>query len=219
MWQTGEGPVPSGGFLARLAKASLVCAVLLVGGATQAQTLASLPDGTALSERLGRAKPVTAWFDFCDRHPGECEIDPAEARSVALTADIWRTVAVINRRVNRQIKPMTDMAHWGVVDRWDFPEDGRGDCEDYQLLKRKLLAEAGLPRRAMRMTVVIDEIGEGHAVLMVRTDRGDFILDNKTNAVLPWDQTGYTFVKREGQESRSWVALNGVPSPITTANR
>jgi len=61
-----------------------------------------------------------------------------------------------------------------------------GDCEDYQLLKRKLLVEAGLPRRAMRMTVVIDDIDEGHALLTVRTDAGDLILDNKVDAVLPW---------------------------------
>ena len=57
----------------------------------------------------------------------------------------------------------------------------------------------GLPRRAMRMTVVIDELGEGHAVLMVRTDQGDYILDNKTSSILPWDETGYVFIKRESQ--------------------
>ena len=70
------------------------------------------------------------------------------------------------------------------------------------------------------MTVVIDELGEGHAVLMVRTDRGDYILDNKTSAVLPWDQTGYVFVKRESQDAVAWVSLGGrTASPTTTANR
>ena len=62
----------------------------------------------------------------------------------------------------------------------------------------------------MRMTVVIDELNEGHAVLMIRTDRGDYILDNKTNAVLPWDETGYVYVKREGQDSMAWTSLGGV---------
>jgi predicted transglutaminase-like cysteine proteinase len=71
----------------------------------------------------------------------------------------------------------------------------------------------------MRMTVVIDEKREGHAVLMVRTDRGDFILDNKTNAVLPWHDTGYIYVKREGQGGPAWVSLGGVTSPVATANR
>ena len=41
----------------------------------------------------------------------------------------------------------------------------------------------------MRMTVAIDDRREGHAVLMVRTDRGDFILDNKTDAVVAWHKT------------------------------
>ena len=54
---------------------------------------------------------------------------------------------------------------------------------------------------------------------MVRTDRGDLILDNKTNAVLAWQRTGYTFIKREGQDGRAWVTLNNGASPITTANR
>ena len=79
--------------------------------------------------------------------------------------------------------------------------------------------EAGLPRRALRMTVVIDERGDGHAVLMVRTDRGDFILDNKHQSVLPWHQTGYVYIKREGQDGRAWASLGGAVSPVTTANR
>jgi predicted transglutaminase-like cysteine proteinase len=71
----------------------------------------------------------------------------------------------------------------------------------------------------MRMTVVIDEKGEGHAVLMIRTDRGDFVLDNKTNAVLPWHDTGYIYIKREGQSGPAWVSLGGASSPTVTANR
>ena len=114
---------------------------------------------------------------------------------------------------------MTDLEHWGTADRWDFPDDGYGDCEDYQLLKRKLLAEQGLPRRAMRMTVVRDDQGEGHAVLMIRTDHGDFILDNKTSSVLSWHQTGYVYVKRESQTMVGWVSLGGAISPVVTANR
>ena len=62
-----------------------------------------------------------------------------------------------------------------------------------------------------------DEKGEGHAVLTLITDRGDLVLDNKTNAILPWQRTGYTYVKREGQDGLAWVSLNGVASPITTA--
>jgi predicted transglutaminase-like cysteine proteinase len=119
--------------------------------------------------------------------------------------------------VNATITPMLDSEHWGVADRWDLPTDGAGDCEDFQLLKRKLLVEAGLPRRAMRITVVLDDKNEGHAVLLIRTDHGDLTLDNKTDAVLPWSATGYVFVKRESQDAVAWVSLGRATSPVVTA--
>jgi predicted transglutaminase-like cysteine proteinase len=192
-------------------------AIAATGGA-QAQTLASLPNARPI-DHTGTARPVIGWVKFCERNPDECRIDLSEPAVVTMTPQVWRTITLVNRRVNARIKPMTDKEHWGTVDSWDFPDDGYGDCEDYQLLKRRNLAEQGLPRRAMRMTVVIDDQGEGHAVLMVRTDRGDFILDNKTNAVLSWSQTGYVFVKREGQNDGAWASLGGLGSPVTTANR
>ncbi len=138
---------------------------------------------------------------------------PAEPDKVELTPKLWRLVTATNVRINKEIEPVTDMDHWGVVERWDMAEDGRGDCEEYVLIKRKRLVEAGVPRRALRVVVVIDEENAGHAVLMLRTDKGDFILDNKRNAVLAWHQTGYVFVKRESQDRIGWVALGSVTGP------
>jgi predicted transglutaminase-like cysteine proteinase len=206
-------------FIARLFGAALIGLPLVIGGATtQAQTLASLPTSPQLSERSG-ATPIMAWTKFCEQFPAECAVDLSEPTTIQLTQQTWNTIVSVNRRVNSRIKPITDKDHWGVVDRWEFPDDGKGDCEDFQLLKRRMLVERGLPRRALRMTVVIDELGEGHAVLMVRTNRGDFILDNKVSSVLPWDQTGYVYVKRESQNGQAWVSLGGRTSPTTTANR
>jgi predicted transglutaminase-like cysteine proteinase len=192
----------------------------VIGGATtEAQPLGSLPSRADPIEKNGSARPVSAWVKFCERFPAECAVDTAEVAVMEMTSTLWNALTAVNRRVNGRVKPMTDRAHWGTVDSWDFPDDGVGDCEDYQLLKRRMLVERGLPRRALRMTVVIDELGEGHAVLMARTDRGDYVLDNKTNAVLPWERTGYTFIKREGQDGTAWVSLGGRSSPVTTANR
>jgi predicted transglutaminase-like cysteine proteinase len=167
---------------------------------------------------FGNARPVPAWNDFCNRHPAECSVNTREAAIIPLTDETWNLIVKVNRQVNSEIKPMTDQEQWGVVDSWDFPKTGYGDCEDYQLLKRKRLVAAGIPRRALRMTVVLDELNEGHAVLKVVTDRGDFVLDNKTNAVLPWDRTGYVYIKREGHDSMAWVSLGGaVASPVAVA--
>ena len=76
----------------------------------------------------------------------------------------------VNAWVNESIKPMTDLEHWGVVERWNYPDDGYGDCEDYVLLKRRMLMQAGWPREALLITVVRDKKGDGHAVLTVKTD-------------------------------------------------
>ena len=202
---------------AKLLGLGLLGLALLPPGKAEAQGIA-LP-ATRPIDNIGTAKPVLGWTKFCERNPDECRVDLSEPAVINLTPQVWRMLTLTNRRVNGRIKPKTDQEHWGIVDSWDFPDDGYGDCEDYQLLKRRLLAEQGLSRRAMRMTVVIDDQGEGHAVLMVRTDRGDFILDNKINAVLPWTQTGYVFVKREGQDGTTWASLGGLASPVTTANR
>jgi predicted transglutaminase-like cysteine proteinase len=175
--------------------------------------------GTGLIQVAGPAGPTHAWIRFCESHPHECRVDLSQPERIALNSQVWTTLTQVNERVNSSILAVTDQDHWGVLDRWDFPDDGLGDCEDIQLLKRKLLVEAGLPHRALRMTAVIDEQGQGHAVLTVRTDRGDFILDNKKNTVLPWRKTGYTFVKREGTNDSAWVALGDQPAPVVTANR
>ena len=203
----------------RVGAAVGVAALLAAPVAATAQTLAALPSQGLSATTSGTARPILAWTDFCKRYPSECAIDRDGAATVTLTPATWQTINTINRRVNRSIQAVTDQEHWGAPDRWDLAEDGKADCEDFQLLKRRLLADAGLSRRAMRMTVVIDEMGEGHAVLTILTTRGDLILDNKTNAVLPWTQTGYTFIKRESQDSLAWVSLGHTPSPVTTANR
>lgn len=213
------GGKQAGALTAKLSAAVLGMA-LLFSGAAPAQTLASLPSSELPIEKGAAARPILGWVQFCDANPRECAFDPSEPRLITLTSSVWNNIVSVNKRINNEIKAITDQDHWGVVDRWSLPEDGKGDCEDFQLLKRKILSDLGLSRRAMRMTVVIDELGEGHAVLVVRTDRGDYVLDNKHSNVLSWDQTGYVFVKRESQDAVAWVSLGGITtSPTTTANR
>ncbi|MCG7393403.1 transglutaminase-like cysteine peptidase [Microvirga sp. ACRRW] len=198
---------------------SLAVLALAASPSVQAQTVAALPGLSNPVAQVGVAKPIMGWVRFCEQNPAECSVDTSEPASIQLTAKDWQTLQRVNRQVNAGVKAKTDKDHWGVEDRWDFAEDGYGDCEDYQLLKRRKLVEAGFPRRALRMTVVIDEEGAGHAVMMVRTNRGDFILDNKRNIILPWHKTGYTYIKREGDDGATWASLGGQVSPTMTANQ
>jgi predicted transglutaminase-like cysteine proteinase len=137
---------------------------------------------------------------------------------VAGTPELLELIDAVNRYVNGTIIPVRDMESRGVLDLWEFPTDGMGDCEDIQLLKRKYLVEAGVPHRALPMTVVVDELGEGHAVLTVRTETEDLILDNKRTEVRRWDHTGYVFVKREAATSTGWAFVEQPPErPLVAA--
>jgi predicted transglutaminase-like cysteine proteinase len=198
---------------------ALAVLIIAAGSGVQAQSSAGLPVASLPIAASGDARAPYAWSDLCRRSPAECRVDTGEDERVEMTPKLWKTIVAINSKTNREIEAITDQDHWGVVDRWDLPTDGKGDCEDYALLKRKRLAEAGIPRRALLMTVVIDEENAGHAVLMIRTDRGDYILDNKRNAVLPWGQTGYVYVKRESQMRTGWTSLGGLQTPTVASLR
>ena len=150
--------------------------------------------------------------------PKECAAADSEPRDVVLTAKVWKDLVRVNKWVNDSITPMTDMDHWGVVEKWSYPDDGKGDCEDYVLLKRRMLMQAGWPREALLITVVRDKKGDGHAVLTVKTDKGDFVLDNQEEQVLLWSDTGYRFVKRQSQTNPNiWVALGDPRPAVATA--
>ncbi len=164
-------------------------------------------------------RPPIGWVQFCEARPWECNVERMAPRDVQFTAQARRELDRINRFVNERIKPLTDLEHYGVVEKWTYPEDGYGDCEDYVLLKRRMLMQLGWPRSALLITVVRDKKGEGHSVLTVRTDKGEFILDNQVEEVLPWAETGYRYVKRQAQHDPNlWVSLgDDRPTPFVAA--
>ncbi len=167
---------------------------------------------------VGETRAPIGWIDFCGDNPRECAGGPTEPRDVVLTSKAWRDLVQVNAWVNTTIKPMTDLDHWGVVEKWSYPDDGYGDCEDYVLLKRRVLLQAGWPRAALLITVVRDRKDEGHAVLTVKTDKGDFVLDNQAETIVLWSDTGYRFVKRQSQaDPNVWVSLGDPHAATATA--
>ena len=159
------------------------------------------------------------WVDFCAETPVECRVQPTTPRDVVLSGKAWTDLSRINTWVNGNVKPMTDLEHWGVVEKWSYPEDGYGDCEDYVLLKRRMLMESGWPREALLITVVREKNGNGHAVLTVKTDKGEFILDNQQERILLWSETDYRYVKRQSQsDPNRWVSLGDPRPTVATAS-
>jgi len=191
-------------------------AVILFGMTASAQA----GNGHTLYASIGDAtRAPVGWVEFCAHNPSECQGGASEPRDIVLSQTAWRDLLKVNHWVNETIKPMTDMDHWGVIEKWSLPTDGYGDCEDYVLLKRKLLIDAGWPREALLITVVRDRKNEGHAVLTVKTDKGEFILDNQNDNVVAWTETSYRFVKRQSQaDPNVWVSLGDTLPAIATAS-
>ena len=186
-----------------------------------------------LGMSVARRKPVTlsmpasaiprvrrsAGSNSAPRIAGDCRGGTSQPRDIVMSQTAWRDLVRVNKWVNETIKPITDMDHWGVIEKWSLPTDGYGDCEDYVLLKRKMLIDAGWPREALLITVVRDKKGEGHAVLTVKSDKGEFVLDNQNETVLAWTETGYRFVKRQSQSDPNvWVSLGDNRPAVATAS-
>jgi predicted transglutaminase-like cysteine proteinase len=149
-------------------------------------------------------------YDFCKIHVAECSIRSPNSEPEHMTSKLLHDISAVNLSVNTRVKPMSDMDNYGKDEWWAYPDNGFGDCEDYALEKRRELNSLGIAVANLLMTVVRKPDGEGHAVLTVRTDKGDFILDNLTDKVRLWNQTSYRYLKRQASDNTGhWVSILG----------
>ena len=145
---------------------------------------------------------------FCKSHRGDCSVNRNVVEVMPLDEQHWAQLVDTNNLINSAITPVTDVDYYHQDEVWAYPTDGYGDCEDYALAKRKALIADGWNPSTLLMTVVREQDGDGHAVLMVRTDRGDLVLDNQDGRVLLWNQTPYQYLKRQSQaDAGRWVDL------------
>ncbi|WP_244487992.1 transglutaminase-like cysteine peptidase [Aureimonas sp. Leaf454] len=174
-------------------------AALLASAASAAAANVPMPVLNATTQPVGH-------YDFCKRYSDECGRN-VEVGVIKLSTKTWNKIAEVNDAVNISIFPRTDEDMFGVAEIWSYPKT-EGDCEDYALLKQYMLQRAGFPRSALLITVVRQPNGDGHAVLTVRTDKGDYILDNLQDGVLDWDRTEYRYLKRQSEKnSGKWLAI------------
>ncbi|MGB7286680.1 MAG: transglutaminase-like cysteine peptidase, partial [Salaquimonas sp.] len=133
---------------------------------------------------------------------------------VKLTQARWTEMVRANNRANKSIIPVTDMDYYGTEEYWVMPKS-HGDCEDFALMKRKELLSKGWPASSLLITVVRQPNGDGHAVLTVRTNRADYVLDNLNGEILQWDQTDYTYIKRQTpRHSGIWQSIKDTRSYV-----
>jgi predicted transglutaminase-like cysteine proteinase len=183
-------------------------APLLVASPRSLLTIA--PDAEVLEPGLADKAPAAAPVPRLD----DLFQDVRRAAAAALhyTPALWSHLEVVNAEINARIKPRTDMEAFGVNDYWTLPleGDGRGEgnCKHYALEKRRVLTEAGMSEDALSLAIVRTPQGETHAVLIVATDRGDYVLDNLTPDIRGWRQAGYTWLSRQTPGSPlRWAAV------------
>lgn len=164
-------------------------------------------------------KAPSGWLQFCSDNPAECRPAPAPQQDVVLTPGLLQQLFTINGFANDRVTWTSDLERYGKIERWAMPLD-RGDCEDIVLLKRRMLIQAGWPVGALLITTVEDPKVDNsrHAVLTVRTDRGEFILDNQSPEILFWYETSYRFVSRQSAaDPNIWVSFadaKALPGPV-----
>ena len=145
---------------------------------------------------------------------GSGEASTRAEGQLSLTAATLELLNTVNRQVNGAIAPADDRVDGRKADVWSLPlAEGRrsGDCEDYVLEKRRALLARGMPTEALSIAVVRTRQGENHAVLLVDTDAGELVLDNRSAWITPWTQVGYRWVKRQSPSDPSaWVRIGAL---------
>lgn len=173
---------------------------LLVGGTGLAEASGSMITGGLTSQPIGH-------YEFCKANPAECSIRTRDTGPEHLSDALLARITKVNVLVNRAVRPMNDFDIYGKDEVWAYP-NGTGDCEDYVLEKRRELHAEGISYSNLLITVVRKPDGEGHAILTVRTDKGDLVLDNLTDTVKDWTNTGYRFLKRQASDHTGrWVSI------------
>lgn len=118
----------------------------------------------------------------------------------------------VNALVNGAVYPISDQDGFGVSELWRLPDiQGKnydiGDCEDYALLKRKMLSN-DFDYKNLSVSVVKQTDDTIHAVLLAHTEYGDFVLDNLNPEIKLWHETPYTWLKKQSyQNPFEWVSL------------
>ena len=198
--------------------AAAMLALLALSAPAAASQLVDYTD-VAFAPVNGPTSIPVGHADFCKRFPTECMANAQIVDDVQLNAGNWQQLLDVNSFFNTTIKPETDAELYHVAEFWTYPH-GFGDCEDIALAKRQRLIEDGWPASTVLMTVARDASGEGHAVLMVRTDRGDFILDNQDSTVRDWRDSPYQLLKRQSQANAGqWVGITDTRATIILARR
>lgn len=182
---------------------SLVIAVFSIT-VLGSSTVMAANNNAFLIAKLATTSPPGA-SSLCEKYQWACTSTGYRGVSGGAALQLAKSV---NSQINRQTHQIEDQAQYGQQEYWTLPTSRGGDCEDIVLLKKKKLLEKGLASETLLIATVLDLNRNSHAVLVLRTKQGDFVLDSLRNKVILWRSTGYTFLKMQNPKSlRRWDAV------------
>jgi predicted transglutaminase-like cysteine proteinase len=151
--------------------------------------------------------PPLAFLQYCLRYYDECTNKTPTTIKLEMSARLKRDMEEVQELVNTAIKPLSDKENVGIADSWGYPNNSYGDCEDYSILKKRLLVARGWSKNALLLTTAVAETGEAHVVLTVTTSEGDYVLDNRMATVKAWEAVPYRWLARQShQNPLTWNA-------------
>ncbi len=180
----------------------------LVWAAVTAFLLVFAPQGASATNELfiqhrGGAPAPSGAQALCQTYSWACARTAAKS---AGSGDQLQRISAVNARVNRSVRAIEDDRQYGVTEHWALPTRTGGDCEDFALLKKRELVSLGIDPRRLLIATALDRQRNPHAVLVFRSDKGDLVLDNLTDQIRSWRDTGYMFLQMQDPDRPTgWV--------------
>ncbi|WP_337271189.1 transglutaminase-like cysteine peptidase [Oryzifoliimicrobium ureilyticus] len=196
--------------MANLSGRAIALGIAFAAVSTVAEALPRLPAPQGGSAGKSISKIVEAdlqptpigYVLFCVNNPYQCR-RVAGGRRMPLNERTWNLISSVNQQVNARISPdaKKGTADWSLTTTY-------GNCNDYAVQKRDELIRRGVAPAALSLSVVVTPSNEGHLILTVRTDQGDFVLDNLRNGIVAWNKTGYRWVSVQSSVNpNAWVKV------------
>lgn len=172
--------------------------------------LAMAPSATIAAPRhiplANAVSAPSAAKDLCTRYAWACR--PSK-QGLADPARMLDLADQVNRGVNRRVPSVDDLSQYRVKDYWTIPSTRGGDCEDFALLKKRELIARGIPADRLLIATAFSKRAGPHAVLILRMDDGDRVLDSLNSRIKPWHSTEYTFLRVQNPDAPgTWLSVS-----------
>lgn len=148
--------------------------------------------------------PPFKFAEFCHRYPSECIV--TKGKKIIWNYKTKKYFSELNIRVNKQIIEIPSEIPLENEIWLLFPKEGQ--CHDYVVSKRHELIKTGYSSSDLLLAEVITQNDLHHLVLIIKTDKGDFIMDSLRNDVYPIELMEYRLLRMQSSENPNYWVKN-----------